>query len=45
MEKVLEDLLFEAPEMRGSQVNIDKEYVETRLKKIVQDEDLSRYIL
>lgn len=45
MEKVLEDLLFEAPDMRGREVSIDQEYVETRLKKIVQDEDLSRYIL
>lgn len=45
MEKVLEDLLFEAPDMRGQKISIDREYVEIRLKKIVQDEDLSRYIL
>ena len=45
MEKVLEDLLFEAPDMRGQTISIDREYVEVRLKKIIQDEDLSRYIL
>jgi ATP-dependent HslUV protease ATP-binding subunit HslU len=38
-------LLFEAPDMRGQNISIDREYVEIRLKKIVQDEDLSRYIL
>ena len=45
MEKVLEDLLFDAAYMHGQQICIDKEYVEQRLNKIVQDEDLSRYIL
>lgn len=45
LEKVLEDLLFEASEMRGQEVVIDKAYVESRLGPIVQDEDLSRYIL
>ncbi|MEQ8200166.1 MAG: ATP-dependent protease ATPase subunit HslU [Syntrophomonadaceae bacterium] len=45
MEKVLEDLLFEAAYMKGQQIVIDRDYVETRLSKIVQDEDLSRYIL
>ncbi len=45
MEKVLEDLLFEAAYMQGQEITIDREYVETRLNKIVQDEDLSRYIL
>lgn len=45
MEKVLEDLLFDAAYMQGQEIVIDKEYVEARLDKIVQDEDLSRYIL
>ncbi|MGE5415964.1 MAG: ATP-dependent protease ATPase subunit HslU [Acidobacteriota bacterium] len=45
LEKVLEDLLFEAPERSGEQVTIDKAYVHERLAKIVGDEDLSRYIL
>ncbi len=45
MEKVLEDLLFDSPYMNGQKVIIDVEYVETRLKKIIADDDLSRYIL
>lgn len=45
MEKVLEDLLFEAAYMKGQEIVIDQDYVQTRLGKIVQDEDLSRYIL
>jgi len=45
MEKVLEDLLFEAAYMSGQEIVIDRNYVETRLSTIVQDEDLSRFIL
>ncbi len=45
LEKVLEGLLFDASEMRGQTVIIDKAYVESRLGPIVQNEDLSRYIL
>lgn len=45
MEKVLEDLLFEAPGLTGQKIKIDVTYVRERLKKIVEDEDLSRYIL
>ncbi|MBO8159341.1 ATP-dependent protease ATPase subunit HslU [Thermosyntropha sp.] len=45
MEKVLEDLLFDAPDMSGEEVLIDADYVSARLKKIVEDEDLSRYVL
>lgn len=45
MEKVLEDLLYSSPEMSGEKITIDKSYVETKLKKIVEDDDLSRYIL
>lgn len=45
LEKVLEDLLFESPEMTGQQVVIDHDYVAARLDDIVGDEDLSRYIL
>jgi ATP-dependent HslUV protease ATP-binding subunit HslU len=45
MEKLLEDLLFESAGMQGQKITIDKAYVEMRLDKIVQDEDLSRYIL
>ncbi|MBP1760921.1 MAG: ATP-dependent hsl protease ATP-binding subunit HslU [Firmicutes bacterium] len=45
MEKVLEDLLFESAYMQGQKVTIDQEYVQQRLKKIVESDDLSRYIL
>lgn len=45
MEKVLEDLLFDSAYMRGHKISIDKIYVEKRLKRIIEDEDLSRYIL
>ncbi|NLG32729.1 MAG: ATP-dependent protease ATPase subunit HslU [Syntrophomonadaceae bacterium] len=45
MEKVLEDLLFEAPYMQGQSLTIDVDYVENKLKKIIKDDDLSRYIL
>jgi ATP-dependent HslUV protease ATP-binding subunit HslU len=45
MERLLEDILFDAPDMAGRRVVIDKVYVERRLKDISSDEDLSRYIL
>ncbi len=45
MERLLEDILFEAPDMKQKRVVIDKSYVESRLKGIKDDEDLSRYIL
>jgi ATP-dependent HslUV protease ATP-binding subunit HslU len=45
MEKVLEDLLFDSSYMRGQKVSIDRNYVAERLSQIVQDDDLSRYIL
>lgn len=45
MEKVLEDLMYEAPDMNEREVTIDQDYVQTRLKEILVDEDLSRFIL
>ena len=45
MECLLEDILFEAPDMEEKRVVIDKTYVEDKLKDIKDDEDLSRYIL
>lgn len=45
LEKLLEELLFEAPEMPHSTITITQEYVEEKLGTIVQNEDLSRYIL
>jgi ATP-dependent HslUV protease ATP-binding subunit HslU len=45
LEKLLEDLSFDAPERRERRIEIDAEYVRNRLAEIVSDEDLSRYIL
>ena len=45
MERLLEDILFDAPDMKKKQMVIDEDYVEVKLKDIKEDEDLSRYIL
>jgi ATP-dependent HslUV protease ATP-binding subunit HslU len=45
MERLLESLSFEAPEMGGREVVIDAQQVHTKLDDIVKNEDLSRYIL
>ena len=45
MERLLEELSFEAPEMRGARVVVNADYVAERLQKFARDEDLSRFIL
>jgi ATP-dependent HslUV protease ATP-binding subunit HslU len=45
MERVLDEISFDAPEKKGEQVKIDAEYVRKMLTDIVKDQDLSRYIL
>jgi len=45
LEKLLEDISFEAPERKDGRLTIDREYVSQKLTEIVKDEDLSRYIL
>lgn len=45
MECLLEDVLFDAPDMRDKQVTVDSRFVADKLKDIKNDEDLSRYIL
>ncbi len=45
MEKLLEDLAFEAPENISGRVVIDRKYVAEKLKDVVEDQDLSRFIL
>lgn len=45
MELLLEELSFTAPELSGQSIPITPEYVRERLSDIVQDQDLSRYIL
>lgn len=42
---VLEDLLFEIPDIEQTHVTIDGEYVREKLAPILKDEDLTRYIL
>jgi len=45
MEKLMEDISFSADSRRGETIVIDKPYAEERLSGIVEDRDLSRYIL
>lgn len=45
LEKLLEDISFDAPEKKDTSLDIDREYVKEKLNGIVKDEDLSRYIL
>lgn len=45
LEKLLEDLLFEASDMQMAEITITEAYVEEKLADIVKDQDLSRYIL
>ena len=45
MEKVLEDISFDASEKRGTTLSIDDAYVKKQLDVVLKDEDLSRYIL
>lgn len=45
METLLEDISFDAPDMKEKEIVIDAKYVEEKLDNIVEDEDLSRYIL
>jgi ATP-dependent HslUV protease ATP-binding subunit HslU len=45
MERVLDKISFEAPDMKEKEVTIDRDYVGKMLSDIVKDHDLSRYIL
>ncbi len=45
MEKLLSDISFNAPDLKGQTVHINPEYVRKGLSEIIKDEDLSRYIL
>jgi ATP-dependent HslUV protease ATP-binding subunit HslU len=45
MERVLDKVSFEAPDMKDKDVRIDSQYVRDTLADIVKDQDLSRYIL
>ena len=45
MEKLLSDVSFTAPDLKGQTIHIDRQYVRNILQEIIKDEDLSRYIL
>ncbi len=45
METLLEDISFDAPDMEEKNIVIDENYVAEKLNDIIEDEDLSRYIL
>jgi ATP-dependent HslUV protease ATP-binding subunit HslU len=45
METLLDEISFDAPDMTEKEVIIDADYVRQKLSEIVEDEDLSRYIL
>ena len=45
MEKMLDQISFDAPDMKEKEITIDAAYVSERLDEILKDEDLSRYIL
>jgi ATP-dependent HslUV protease ATP-binding subunit HslU len=45
LERLVDELSFNAPELTGQTIPIDADYVHQRLDPIVRNEDLSRYIL
>jgi ATP-dependent HslUV protease ATP-binding subunit HslU len=45
MERLLDDVSFDATSLGGKTVHVDAAYVDTRLAELSKDEDLSRYIL
>jgi ATP-dependent HslUV protease ATP-binding subunit HslU len=45
MEKLLDDISFEGPDLKKKNIRIDASYVQKMLSEIVKDQDLSRYIL
>ena len=45
MEKLLEELSFEAEDREGEAVTVDEAYVQERLAGLAKDTDLSKYIL
>lgn len=45
MERVLQDISFNAPKLKGQHIVIDREYVRKELQDILKDEDITRYVL
>lgn len=45
MEQLLSDISFEAPERKGSLFSVTKDYVDSKLSKIIENEDFAKYVL
>ena len=45
MERLMEEISYDAPDRTGETLTIDAAYVDSKLKDLAADEDLSRYIL
>ena len=45
MEKLLDEISFEAPDLSEKSITVDEAYVDRMLADIVRNEDLSRYVL
>jgi ATP-dependent HslUV protease ATP-binding subunit HslU len=45
LERIMEDYSFEAPDLKGQTIIIDKKVVQAKLEDVVQNEDLTKYIL
>jgi ATP-dependent HslUV protease ATP-binding subunit HslU len=45
MERLLDEISFDAPERKGAKININADYVRERMADVLKSEDLSRYIL
>ena len=45
MTTLLEEILYNSPQMKKQKITITKQFVRDTLKDIVRDDDLSRYIL
>ncbi|PKL11889.1 MAG: HslU--HslV peptidase ATPase subunit, partial [Spirochaetae bacterium HGW-Spirochaetae-6] len=45
MERILEDVSFEAPELKNQKIVIDDEYVKGKLENMLEDKNLARYVL
>ena len=45
MELILEEVSFHAPEIQGQTISITRGYVDEKLSNVLEDQDLTRYIL
>ncbi len=45
LERIMEDFSFEAPDLKGQHIIIDEQLVRSKLKDVIENEDLTRYIL